>query len=79
MLQLYAVYLLWNGRKTLTGSPDSTHMQTVQINLAKLNNPVFVHTVNKTQLETYINLFQFIIIEFQKYSSLFGENVDTFC
>ena len=24
MLQLYPVYLLWNRRKTLTGSPDPT-------------------------------------------------------
>ena len=36
MLQLYPVYLLWNRRKTLTGSPDPTRMQTVQINLASL-------------------------------------------
>ena len=34
MLQWYPVYLLWNRRKTLTGSPDPTRMQTVQINLA---------------------------------------------
>ena len=34
MLQLYPVYLLWNRRKTLTGSPDPTRMRTVQINLA---------------------------------------------
>ena len=33
MLQLYPVYLLWNRRKTLTGSPDPMCMQTVQINL----------------------------------------------
>ena len=25
MLHLYPVYLLWNRRKTLTGSPDPTH------------------------------------------------------
>ena len=35
MLQLYPAYLLWNRRKTLTGSPDPTRMQTVQINLAQ--------------------------------------------
>ena len=32
-LQLYPVYLLWNRRKTLTGSPDPMRMQMVQINL----------------------------------------------
>ena len=36
MLQLYPVYLLWNRRKTLTGSLDPTRMQMVQINLAQL-------------------------------------------
>ena len=36
MLQLYPVYLLWNRRKTLTGSPGPTHMQPVQINLAHI-------------------------------------------
>ena len=34
MLQLYPVYLLWNRHTTLTGSPNPTRMQTVQINLA---------------------------------------------
>ena len=34
MLQLYPEYSLWNGWKTLTGSPDPMHMQEVQINLA---------------------------------------------
>ena len=38
MLQLYPVYLLWNRRKTLTGSPDPTRMQKVQINLAILSD-----------------------------------------
>ena len=36
MLQLYPVYLLWSRHKTLTGSPNPTRMQTVQINLAQL-------------------------------------------
>ena len=40
MLQLYPVYLLWNRHKTLTGSPDPKHMQTVQINLAMSKEPV---------------------------------------
>ena len=34
MLQLYPVYLLWNRRKTLTGSPEPQRMLPVQISLA---------------------------------------------
>ena len=43
MLQLYPVYLLWNRRKTLTGSPDPTRMQTVHVNLVNIIYHLFTY------------------------------------
>ena len=50
MLQLYPVYSLWNRRKTLTGSPDPTHMQMVQINLAE----TLINELNMSQTKSLL-------------------------
>ena len=63
MLQLYPVYLSWNRRKTLTGSPDPTRMQTVQINLAQLIVAQLV--VKKRYLE--VDPYLLILINWNSY------------
>ena len=57
MLQLYPVYLLWNRHKTITGSPDPTRMQTMQINLAQVD-------LNKLITEIILFLQSVLITEF---------------